>query len=64
MNLLKNWLHPKKAAPPASKPEVETEEVPTMILDGEQFYTYRRFRTASTTAPQSTPPVVPLHPSR
>ncbi|MFZ2277226.1 MAG: hypothetical protein WAW39_05475 [Prosthecobacter sp.] len=63
MNLLKNWLHPKKAAP-ASKPEVETEEVPTMILDGEQFYTYRRFRTSSTTAPQSTPPMVPLHPSR
>jgi hypothetical protein len=64
MNILKNWLHSKKAAPSASKPEVETEEVPTMILDGEQFYTYRRFRTASHTAPQSTPPVVPLHPSR
>lgn len=63
MNILKNWLHPKKAAPPVSKPEVETEEVPTMILDGEQFYTYRRFRTAST-AQQPPPPTVHLHPSR
>ncbi len=63
MNMLKNWLHPKKAAP-SSQPQVETEEVPTMILDGEQFYTYRRFRTACTTAQQATPPVVHLLPTR
>ncbi len=64
MNILKNWLTPKRAAPPISKPEVETEEVPTMILDGEQFYTYRRFRTANSSAQHATPPVVPLLPTR
>ena len=64
MNILKSWFLPKKAAPPASQPQVETEEVPTMILDGEQFYTYRRFRTASTTAQQATPTVVHLLPTR
>lgn len=64
MNILKSWFLPKKASPPASQPRIETEEVPTMILDGEKFYTYRRFRTASTTAQQATPPVVHLLPTR
>lgn len=64
MNILKNWFHPKKAAPPASKPDAETEEVPTMILDGEQFYTYRRFRMANSASQQASPPTVHLHPSR
>jgi hypothetical protein len=64
MNMLKSWFLHKKAAPPASQPQIETEEVPTMILDGEKFYTYRRFRTASTTAQQATPSMVHLHSSR
>jgi hypothetical protein len=64
MNLIKKLLNLKRTAPLASKPEVETEEVPTMILDGAQFYTYRRFRMANGTSPQATQPAVHLPSSR
>lgn len=55
MNFIKNWLHPKRAASPAAKPGVEAEEVPTMILDGAPFRTYRLQRKLSGTAPQPQP---------
>ncbi len=54
----------KAVQPPPPKPEVEPDEVPTMILDGEQFFTYRRFRMMNGSAPQPKPPAIHLLPAR
>lgn len=64
MNLIKKLLNLKQTAPRTTKTEVEDEEVPTMILDGAQFYTYRRFRMTNGPAPQEHPPAVHMPSTR
>lgn len=64
MNLIKKLLSRKRTAPQAAKPEVDEEEVPTMILDGAQFYTYRRFRMSGNTGPQAHSPAVHMPATR
>lgn len=64
MNLIKKLLSLKRTAPPATKPQVDEEEVPTMILDGAQFYTYRRFRMSGNTGSQAPQPAVHLPATR
>lgn len=48
---------PAKQSPP-SKPERETEEVPTLILDGAQFRSYRLLQRINSAAQQAAPPAL------
>jgi len=46
----------KKAEPPAARPERDTEEIPTMVLDDAPFRTYRLLRMINQAAQQVKPP--------
>ncbi|MDI1312240.1 hypothetical protein [Prosthecobacter sp.] len=64
MNMLKNWLNPKRLELSTSKPIVETEEVPTMIIDAAPFRTYRFLRKMNASAPQAKPSSMHMFASR